>query len=241
MNKLILTLILCACSFPVHADEKEARSILQRAIRAAGGERSLNRFKAPMMWMEKGTYHGMGKSQPYLGQYSSKWPNWYRQEIEGVFVSTVSGEHAWSKTQGKVTKLEGAQLKEKLKENRMFWAWRLFPLKDQAYQLSTAEGVEVNGRPTAGLKVTHKNGGECRLYFDKTSMLLVKSSMMLSPTPGAKPAQSQIYFSNHRGFGGSRLPSKMKVYLGGKLLIEAEIIAHKLFATLDPELFEAPK
>ena len=71
------------------SDDREAREILQRAIGAVGGERTLDRLKAPMMWMETGTFYGMGDAVPYVAQYAAAWPDWHRLEIEGAF--TVTG------------------------------------------------------------------------------------------------------------------------------------------------------
>ncbi len=50
------------------AQDQDAKQILQRAIKAAGGTRSLDRLKSPMMWMERGTFYGMGEGlqEPYL-------------------------------------------------------------------------------------------------------------------------------------------------------------------------------
>ena len=85
-------IILNEIHFDVFSD---ANDILQRAIKAAGGAGRIGALKTPMMWMEKGTYYGQGEGMPYIAQYAAKWPDWYRQEIEGKFVITVNGDKAW--------------------------------------------------------------------------------------------------------------------------------------------------
>ena len=47
--------------------------------------------RARSLWMEKGTFHGRGEGQAFVAQYATKWPDWYRQEIEGAFVITANG------------------------------------------------------------------------------------------------------------------------------------------------------
>ena len=153
MRKLmlpVLVLVICVPAFASNGlpEDKEAREILQRAIKAVGGERTLARLKSPMMWMERGTFHGMGQAVPYVGQYAAKWPGWYRQEIENTFTVTVSGEKAWLSSAAGVQKLTGAALKERLTHVRVAWAGRLFPLTDKSYKLSTIDGIKVDGRAT---------------------------------------------------------------------------------------------
>ena len=88
IRNLLLSAALIAVVAPAFADELPqdvtAREILQRALKAAGGERTLARLKGPTLWMEKGTFYGMGDGQPFVAQYATKWPNWYRQEIKGL-------------------------------------------------------------------------------------------------------------------------------------------------------------
>lgn len=224
------------------AEELEAQEILQGAIRAAGGEQAFDRLKAPMMWMEQGTYYGMGEGIAYIGQYSSKWPNWYRQEIENAFTITVSGDAAWVTTPGGVEKLSGEQLEDQLKQARMAWAERLFPLTDDAYELTPIDGINVSGRPTVGIQATHADGGEIKLYFDQEHYRLVKSeAMVLSPEYGPDPVLSEAVYSNHRSFGGVVMPAKFTIHRDGKLFVEGETIDSKVYATLDPAHFQEPE
>lgn len=126
MRKLMLALVLFigvpAFGSKGLAQDKDAIEILQRVIKAVGGEGSLGRLKSPMMWMERGTFYGMGEGQPFVRQYEAKWPDWFRQEIENGFAITVSGEQAWVSSSAGITKLSGAQLEEQLKQVRVAWA-----------------------------------------------------------------------------------------------------------------------
>ena len=220
----------------------KAREVLQRAIEAVGGDQTLERLKAQTMWMERGTYYVMGHGTSYIAQYASKWPDWYRQQIEGVLVTTVSGDKAWLSGEGKIEELEGSYLSARLNEVRTAWAQRLFPLKDKTYELVEIEGEQVNGQETIGIKAIHADDGDIKLFFDKETYLLAKLvTIDMTPEHGSKPVTREVVFLEHGHFGGVLMPSKYKIYYDKKISFEAEVIDYKMFATLDPEQFEPPE
>ena len=199
-SSLLITLaVLFVFALPGHAEDQEAEQILSQAMNAAGGQRNLERLKGPTMWMERGTFYGMGDGVPYVRQYASKWPNWYRQEVENAFAITASGEDAWVTSPNGVQRLEGAQLAEQMKQVQAAWAGRLFPLKDKAYSLRKIDGITVNGKPTVGIEATHSKHGAIKFYFDRETHLVSKiEQMVISPQHGPEPVLSEIYLVLHR-------------------------------------------
>jgi len=219
------------------AEDGRAKETLQRALNAVGGLERLGTLKNQTMWMETGTYYGEGQGMPYIAQYASKWPDWFRQEIEGVFTITTSGKQAWASGAGGVQKLTGAQLKEQLKQVRLTWAERLFPMAEKAYTLTTIDGIDVNGRPTVGIKANHAEGGDFKFYFDKETYLLAKTeAMVVSPQHGPDPVLREAFFTGHSSYGPS-----YKINLDGKRFVDGKTVYRKVAATLDPELFEEPE
>jgi hypothetical protein len=242
LSTLAFVLVAAASESKGMADDQDAKQILQRAIKAAGGVRSLERLKSPMMWMERGTFYGMGEGSPYVGQYAAKWPDWYRQEIENAFAISISGDSAWVTSPSGVKKLAGAQLDEQLKQVRVAWAERLFPLTDKAYELTAIDGVDINGRATVGIKAAHSDGRDIKFFFDKQTYLIAKiETMVISPQYGPEPVLSETFYTDHKSFAGVIMPSKYKLYYGNKLFVEGETVDYKIGATLDPKHFEPPK
>jgi hypothetical protein len=222
-------------------DDVDARKILQRALNAAGGERALARLKGPTLWMEKGMFYGMGEGQPFVAQYATKWPNWYREEIEGAFVITANDDSVWVSSANGVRVLEGDLLKERLGQIKVNWAMMLFPLTDRAYKLSKIDGIEVDGRATVGLKVSHSDHRDVKFYFDKTSYRIVKcETTMIVPEHGTEPVLAEWFCEAHGSFIGG-LPSKVKLIVNKKLYVETETVAVKVAATVDPGFFKVPK
>ena len=149
MFRITLCLVvLCAASPAPHAAEKDAAAeeTVRLAIKAAGGQRALARMKGPTMWMDRGTFSRRGAGAPFVGQYATKWPHWYRQEIEGAYTITVNGGQGWRSDANGVQKLAGEQLKERLGQVRAAWSQRLFPLVEKSWRISSIAGVEVAGR-----------------------------------------------------------------------------------------------
>jgi len=235
----ILVLLIGITGFAQNAvsGDDEAHKILQLAIKAKGGEGNIRSLKTPMMWMQTGTYYGEGEGIPYVGQYAAKWPDWYREEIEGAFTITASGEHAWVSSPAGLQILDGAQLAEMLAQTRLAWAERLFPLTDKAYTLNRIDGIEVNGRQTMGIKASHARGRDIKFFFDKETYLIAKiETMVISPQHGPEPVLREAFYTGRTSYG----PAKFKLIYDKKLFFEGETIDYKIAATLNPNLFEVP-
>ena len=218
--------------------DDEARKILQLAIKANGGDGSIRALKTPMMWMQTGTYYGEGEGIPYVGQYAAKWPDWYREEIEGALTITASGEHAWVSSPAGLQILDGAQLEERLEQTRLAWAERLFPLTDKAYTLSRIDGMEVNGRQTVGIAASRARGRDIKFYFDKETYLIAKiETMVVSPQHGSEPVLREAFYTGRTSYA----PAKFKLIYDKKLFFEGETIDYKIGATLNPKHFEIPE
>ncbi len=245
IRNLLLSAALFVIVVPAFADELPkdvaAREILQRALNAAGGERALARLKGPTLWMEKGIFYGMGEGQPFVAQYATKWPNWYREEIEGAFVITTNGDKVWVSGANGVRVLEGDLLKERLGQIKADWAMMLFPLTDRSYKLSRIDGIEVDGRATVGLKVSHSDHRDLKFYFDQKNYRIAKcETTMIVPEHGPEPVLAEWFCEAHGSFVGG-LPSKIKLIVNQKLYLEMETVAVKVAATVDPGFFKVPE
>lgn len=216
------------------------KEILANAIKATGGK--FGGLRGPLLWMTHGVQHESGSPEPFVAQYASRWPDWFRWELEGKYTVTVNQSQAWITMPQGVTLLSGEDLTETLQLVRLIWAGRLFPLQDETqYQLEAIPGVRVDSATTIGLGVKHTDGHEFQLYFDPDSYLLSKLSARTGVYGGAANDTMEFYFSAHRSFAGARMPAKVRVVYGGKLVTEAEVVVSKAGATLDPDFFKVPR
>ena len=89
----------------------------------------------------------------------------------------------------------------------------MFPLTGEAYELSTIDGIDVDGRATVGIQASHADGRDIRFFFDSETYLITKiETMVISPQHGPDPVLSETIFMDHRSFGGVRMPSKARVF-----------------------------
>src|SRR5438552_4346968 len=142
---------------PLKADDTdEVRTVIDKAIKAQGGEEKLATFKSHT-WKNKGTWYGMGDGVPYTANYAVAWPDKFRFEVEGGFMTVVvDGDKGWKQEMGEtreMSKEEQAQKKEELYACRVI---TLMPLKDKAFKLSLTGETKVDNKPAVGVKVSHK-------------------------------------------------------------------------------------
>ena len=240
-EQLFLSLGILVMSFYslAHAAES-AETILKRAI-AASGER-FQSVKGPMLWMTRGTAYSNGASQPFVAQYASQWPNWFRREIEGAYVVTANGDAIWVSTGSQDRTLENLEYKSSKQQIRLRWISYLFPLQDRSqYSLNPLPRIEIEGRPCVGIHATHTDGDAISLYFDNENYLLRKIDSYLPSTTSKAMIHEEIYLSEHRSVGGVKIAHHEKRVHNGRLIMEAQRVATKTGATLDPEFFKTPE
>jgi hypothetical protein len=240
-------LLLALAAFPALSNaagnDPIAEANFRKAIKSAGGAKRFSAIKAPTMWMETGIYHGIGDGVPFVAQYAAYWPKrWYRQLIEGRFATGVAGEQVTLSVgdDAKGQKLSGPRLESALHQIQIAWAQLLYPLMEDDYTLSDIPGVDVDGKATVGIKAAHDSGSEIMLYFDKRTFLLTKiEAMVAARQMGGKQVKVETFYSDHKSFGGVKLPSKYKTLFDGKLFVEGKTTAIKTHATIDPAGFGA--
>ncbi len=237
---LLIVLLSIAASGIAQEPQPDSDSNFRKAVAAAGGSARFKTLQAPTMWMETGTYYGMGEGIPFVNQYASYWPKrWYRQLVEGQFAIGVAGEQVTIFMPGDTngTKLTGEIQDAALHQARVGWAQLLYPLFDDDYTISNIEGVDVDGKATVGVRAKHKSGSELKLYFDARTFLLAKSTATLFAREKGGMVESETFYSQHQSFGGVTLPGKYRTLYDGELFTEGEITAIKVHATIDPAWF----
>src|ERR1700737_983715 len=117
------------------ADDKPARAVIDKALKAAGGADKLAKHPG-MTWHEKGTYYGMGDGVPYTAPYAVQWPDKMRMEIEGVFMMVLNGDKGWLQMSGETKPMTKEQLAEEKEGRFAGWVTTLVPLKDKGFTLT---------------------------------------------------------------------------------------------------------
>jgi outer membrane lipoprotein-sorting protein len=236
---LTLCFVLGALAVSRADDAADARAIIAKGLKAAGGEERLAKFQA-MTWSEKGTYYGMGNGLEYTGVYSVQYPDKFRMEIQGFATFVLNGDKGWINMGGNTEEMNKAQLEEQQAGQYYGWVSRLVPLKDKAYKLSLLAESKVGDRPVAGVKVARDGHYDVDLYFDKETGDLLKTSTRLKEAMSGKEVEQEASYSDHKDVDGIKVPTKISIKRDGKLFVEAVNSDIKLAEKLDDSVFAKP-
>lgn len=243
-NGIVLAVwMLSAVTVGIADDATNAKSIVEKAIKAHGGADKIKASKATT-WTETGTYYGMGGGLPYTGQYAAQFPDQFRMEIVGAFIVVLNGDQGWVSANGQTTDMSPEQLKEQKSGLQASLVASLIPLTgkiDEKYKLSLIGDSSVNGKPAVGVLVQHEGRRDVSLYFDKESHLIAKiEHLVRSEELGGKEVVQEAIVSDYRKIDGLQVARKFVVNRDGQKFVEGEHSEFKIHKTLDDNTFSEP-
>jgi hypothetical protein len=219
---------------------EEPKEIIDKAIKAAGGEEKLAKFKAHT-WSAKGTYYGAGDGMPYTAEYAVQFPDKIRVEIKNVFTLVLNGDKGWMKMGENAEEMNADQLTEQKEQQHAGYVASLLPLKDKAYTLTALGDSKVGDRPVVGVKVSSKGHRDVNLYFDKDTNLLAKGEWTVKAMEeGGKEVAQETLYSDYKDVDGAKVPMKVALNRDGKKYVESENSDVKVAEKLDDSLFGKP-
>jgi len=244
---IALTLpVLFLAGRPVVAEEAAAeRAVIDRAIRAAGGEARLARFKAAE-WTCKGTAHA-SIDLTFTDHCFAQWPEQFRHEsvveargekLERALI--LDGEHGWIKDSGGRVVLNDTardELRDKL--HLLHLSATLLPLKDRDITLKRLDDTKIEGRTAVGVSVRGTGHPDLRLYFDKEKGLLLQCRRTVKD-PLLGEVSEETSFGDYQEVEGVQVAHAVSVKRGGKPFIDWTITDFQMRAKLDRKLFAAP-
>jgi hypothetical protein len=248
VRKLAVGFVLAVSAFAVRADDAaEARAIIENAVKAHGGQATLEKFPANTARF-KGTFHGMGEGIPMSGEVCSQAAEKLRVDVEVMVmgmkirvISIFAGDKGWNKlADQEAAAMTKDELEEGRKQAHTAWVTTLIPLKDKNYTLATLGEIKVDGRPARGVKVSRKGQRDVDLYFDKETGLLVKTEAMVKLDGSDQEVLEEIVLSDYKEVQGTQQAMKFVVKREGKLYMEGTVSEIVLSEKLDPNLFDKP-
>jgi hypothetical protein len=221
-------------------DQADLRKVIDKAMKAMGGEEKLGKYKAHT-WKGKGKYYGMGDGVDYTASGSIQFPDQYRLEIENVFTLVLNKGKGWVVANGQTTEMDKDQLEEQKEELYANWVTSLVPLKDKAYKLTAVGDAEVDKRPAVGIKVSRAGHQDINLFFDKDTGLLVKTERRVKAREqGGMEVNQETWMSDYKDVEGIKVALKFTIKRDGKLFVEGEDSDLKLLEKLDDSVFAKP-
>jgi hypothetical protein len=220
------SLVVClqvACSGDLRAEEKdEAKAVVDKALKAIGGEAKLAKFKAGT-WKAKVTASEGGIDLIITTDGAWQGLNKYHINAEATrdgrtqaILYIINGEKGWIKRKEAVD--EAKEAEPPLIKNGIY-AMRtphlLAEFKGKDFKLSHLGEMKVNDKEAVGVSVAHKDWKDISVYFDKEDGLPVKCEIRQTD-PQGKEITAEFFYSQYKEMDGIKQPTKLLIKFDGK-------------------------
>ena len=247
LGMALVGLFVAAPALTSRAGEQEAKAVLDKAVKALGGEEKLSKVKA-FTTKAKGTVSFEGNDNPFTGETTIQGLDKFRSEFEGEFngnrfkgVTVLNGDRAWRRFGDDAMSLDGDALAN---EKRVVYLQLvpvlILPLKGKDFKVESAPEEKVDDKPAAVVKATGPDGKEFTLYFDKESGLPVKQTATVAGFRGGEFTQETTYH-DYKDFDGLKKATKTRSTRDGQRFVDAEVTEFKVVDDVAPETFSEPK
>jgi hypothetical protein len=247
LNMALASVLLSGLSGLTLADEVDPKAVLDKGIKALGGEEKLGKSGCYTV-KAKGTLTFNGNNNEFKTQGTVQGLDHYRSEFEGEFngdaikvVTVVNGDKGWRKFGDNMMELEGDGIaNEKRTIYLAVLPTTLVPLKGKDFKLEAAGEEKVDDKSAVAIKVTGPDGKDFKLFFDKESGLPVKLVARVIGFGGDEFTQETTY-TNYKEFDGAKKATKLSSKRDGEKFIEQEVTDFKLIDTVPADTFSEPK
>jgi hypothetical protein len=247
LNMALASVLLSGLSGLTLADEVDPKAVLDKGIKALGGEEKLGKSGCYTV-KAKGTITFNGNDNQIKTQATVQGLDHYRSEFEGEFngdsikgVTVVNGDKGWRKFGDNMMELEGDGIaNEKRSIYLAVLPTTLVPLKGKDFKLEAAGEEKVDDKSDVAIKVTGPDGKDFKLFFDKESGLPVKLVARVIGFGGDEFTQETTY-TNYKEFDGAKKATKLSSKRDGEKFIEQEVTDFKLIDKVPADTFSEPK
>lgn len=247
LSGVFVALVVSGIAGTVRADEAEVKAVLDKAIKALGGEAKLGKVEAYSN-KSKGTITFNGNDSQIATAATVAGLDRFRSEFEGEFggntikgVTVLNGDKGWRKFGDNTMDMDGdAVTNEKRSIYLQVVPGMILPLKTKAFKVETAAEDKIAGKPAAVLKVTGPDGKDFTLAFDKESGLPVRLIAKVLGFQGEEFTQETIY-SDFTDFGGIKRAKKVETKRNGETFAKLELTEFKVIEKVDDKAFARPE
>ncbi len=244
---LTLCVIFLAAGSVQADDQAEMKALIDKAIKARGGEAKLAKFKAETFTF-KGKIHFDGNGIDITGEAAFQVPTRSRIQIEGTIdgnkfkmIQVVDGDKGWVHNEGKTEAMDKDTLVEEKESLHAGLVDRLISLKDKSLQLSPLGEAKVGDRTAVGVRVSHKGRRDINLFFDKEKGFLLKRERQGKDfMMGGKEFSEELFYSDYKEVEGVQIAMKLVMKRDGKDYVAAELTEVTLAEKLEDNLFAKP-
>ncbi|HVS37532.1 MAG TPA: hypothetical protein VMS17_18355 [Gemmataceae bacterium] len=230
------------------AADDAATAVINKAIKAQGGEEALTKYKAAQVSSKgKITLPGVGEVE-FTQEIASMLPDKVKESmhltIQGqqVNITTIMNGDKYSIQAADKDVPISDEIKNALKEGQyMLKVARLVSLvKDKGYDLSLIGESKIEDKPVVGVLVKSKDHKDVSLYFDKETGLLAKMEhRTVDPSGGKEITEERIILAyRDKGPEGIVLPKEVLVKHDGETFLKAQVVDASVLESLDDSTFK---
>jgi len=231
---------------PVRADDAAPQAVLEKALKAHGGEANLAKFSASAVTF-KGKFHGMGQALAMTGTLSTHRDDRLKMDIEVEaggqkfrFATVLNGAKGWVRIADNTAELDKDQLAEAQHGANAAWVGTLAPLKGKPFTLDGVGESKVDGKPAVGIRASREGRRDVNLYFDKETGLLLKTETRVKDEASGQEVTEETFLSDYKDVQGTKQPMKFTTKRDGKLHTEGEVTEVTLAEKHDADVYVKP-
>ncbi len=244
---MLLAAAVSLLGTPIRADEAQVNQVLDKAVKALGGEEKLSKAEV-FTWKSKGKLTIEGNENEISSEATIQGLDHFQSSFEGEFngnkikgLTVLSGDKGWRRFGDQTMDMDPDAVKnEKRTVYLIVVPARIVPLKSKSFKVESAPDESIKGKPAATLKVTGPDGKDFTLYFDKESGLPVRLVAKVIGWTGEEYLQAST-FSDYKDFGGFKRSTKVSIKRDGEKFVESEITDFKVLDKVPADTFAEPK
>jgi hypothetical protein len=196
------------------AEDRQATAILDRAIKALGGEEALAKAEV-ISWTSKGKIYLEGTPNGFTLRTTLKGLDRSRAEFGGEFdgsgielVTILDGEKGWRRFNGTILELNERELAGE-RQNAYLQAIsiKMLALKGTGFKVESKGEEKLEGKQASVLKVTGPDGKDFTLSFDNETGLPVRRTARIVNYDGTI-VDEETTFEDHKEFGGIKFATR---------------------------------
>jgi hypothetical protein len=215
----LTVLALATLAGSVRAAADDPKAVIDRAIKAMGGEAVLARARAYELKMEGAIYSGTEK-YPFQAVALTQLPDQFKHVMEyerqGRKVAQVqvyNGNAIFIRVDNSIRDVNPALRSALFKGRYADHLAQLTMLKNKDFQLASLGESKVGGKPVLGVKVTAAEKPEVQLFFDKETGFLVKTEhRQVDPRNGTDnntEIVQEVFYSDYKVVDTSAADEKL--------------------------------
>ncbi|MFL5329684.1 MAG: hypothetical protein ACJ8C4_12295 [Gemmataceae bacterium] len=219
------------------------QDIVNRAVRAHGGESALNKTKF-MTQRATGRVNFQGADVDAVREGKWALPERVLSDVEVTmqgkkvkFVLVLNGLTGWQATSGaSPTDLSAATYDMLTDEAHVQWLCTILPLTRKDLTLSAVPPATSDSQQCPGVKVAKPGKPDTTLYFHPSTGLLVKAKFKGRGPGGA--LDKEFMFSDHKEIDGVKLPMKVQDFQMGTRMGEWTVKEYRFVDRFEPNTFK---